>query len=659
MINTVLAHHVILGRHPMAEPSESSYNIGSTRMTRTFFLPISLIALLTGPMAHAQNWTGAMDSNWNNPANWDQWPLDGEDITIDPLNYSGAQAEPVISVASVFSPDRMFVQNGAQLGIQAGLNVGNRLIVGDDAGVTMTAGTLTTDRLVLELGGTFNLLNGFVNTLSVFALGDDGLQPSRFIQTAGTVNSSGEFGYDLAVGLSQPVYEMNGGTLTVNGDAIWLGTAPGSGQGRLIVNAGSAQINGSILNTVGSSIDLFVQVNGGTLTTNGPSIALVHAVDSLQITAGSFHVDGNVVIQNDGVVKSDLGDIYFDQQTELRGTGTYDLFNVTVSAGASLLHTDPLEIAVKGTWINLGTFGPDVNTVAFTGTASQTISSTAFYGLRMNNSGGGASLSGPTSVAGTLTLEIGMIHTQMNDLLTLLRNSTSTSGSPSSHVDGPMTKVGENAFVFPVGKNGQWRRMGINNINDQNSEYTAEFINAPFANATALNPGLVSVNQLEHWTLTRAAATDDARVELFWEDATSSGLTDCSSVVVSSWDGTAWQGVLSTTSGSCTGTDAGSVLSDVSIPTYTAFTFGSSDGTVGLDGSVNDLSGVRTAEGKLWITGTVGPWNVAIYDTNGRLLHQQTGSGNGEHVLPAFSRGIHLVQLQNGIVRHSARFVNP
>gem|GEM_PF-4895433 len=130
-------------------------------------------------------------------------------------------------------------------------------------------------------------------------------------------------------------------------------------------------------------------------------------------------------------------------------------------------------------------------------------------------------------------------------------------------------------------------------------------------------------------------------------------------MVVSSWDGTAWQGVLSTTSGSCIGTDAGSVLSDVSNPTYTAVTFGSSDRTVGLDGSVTNLSGVRTAEGKLWITGIVGPWIVAIYDTNGRLLHQQTGSGNGQHVLPTFARGIHLIQLQNGIVRHSGRFVNP
>lgn len=126
-----------------------------------------------------------------------------------------------------------------------------------------------------------------------------------------------------------------------------------------------------------------------------------------------------------------------------------------------------------------------------------------------------------------LTLDNGIILTQENDLLTLLRTATSTSGSPSSHVDGPVTKVGENAFVFPVGKNGQWRRIVSSNNSDQNSEYTAEFINATFANTTALNPGLLSVNQLGHSTLTRAADTDDARVELFWEDATSSGLSDC------------------------------------------------------------------------------------------------------------------------------------
>jgi len=32
-------------------------------------------------LTFAQNWTGAVDNNWNNPANWTDWPLDGEDIT--------------------------------------------------------------------------------------------------------------------------------------------------------------------------------------------------------------------------------------------------------------------------------------------------------------------------------------------------------------------------------------------------------------------------------------------------------------------------------------------------------------------------------------------------------------------------------------------------
>lgn len=532
--------------------------------------------------ASAQNWTGALNADWNNPGNWTDWPLDGEDITVDPAAYSGAQASPSITAASVFAPDRMYVMNGAALVIAANLVVDNRLIVSDEAEVTMTGGTLTSDRLIMELGGHFTLAGGTVNTLSVLALGDDGATASSFVQNGGTVNASGEFGFDMEVGPGNPFYELNSGVLTVNGDALWFGATPGSGQGILRVNAGTAQINGSVMNTVGSTVDVLVEVDGGSLTVNGPGIDLAHATDSIVLSGGAFHVDGDCVLQNDGIWHAIAGDTYFDQQAELRGVGSYLFHDLTISSGASLRHSDPAEILVGGNWIAMGPFDPDANTVAFVGAAGQTVAGTAFHGLRVANTGAGLFLSGPSSLAGPLLLESGLVHTQTNDLLTALDGSTATGGSATSYVNGPMRKVGENQFVFPVGRNGQWRRLGISSINDQDTEYTVEYFDTPYVNTTSLGPGVDAVSMIEHWTLTRGVTTDDAQVELFWEDASASGISDCATLSICYWDGSAWQGMVSTTSGACTGNNAGSVKSDASAPVYQAVTFGVNDGSIGM-----------------------------------------------------------------------------
>lgn len=86
------------------------------------------------PLAHvgycpAQDWTGNIDSDWNNAGNWSQWPLDGEDVTIDPDNFTGAMLPPVVSSNAAFTPNRIGVENGAHLTISANLSVTDRMVV--------------------------------------------------------------------------------------------------------------------------------------------------------------------------------------------------------------------------------------------------------------------------------------------------------------------------------------------------------------------------------------------------------------------------------------------------------------------------------------------------------------------------------------------------
>ena len=68
----------------------------------------------TGP--GFKEWTGDVSSDWNNSSNWNGgFPSSTEHAVINPANYTGAGASPIVSAASSFRPYSLQVLNGATL----------------------------------------------------------------------------------------------------------------------------------------------------------------------------------------------------------------------------------------------------------------------------------------------------------------------------------------------------------------------------------------------------------------------------------------------------------------------------------------------------------------------------------------------------------------
>lgn len=131
----------------------------------------------------------------------------------------------------------------------------------------------------------------------------------------------------------------------------------------------------------------------------------------------------------------------------------------------------------------------------------------------------GVTLERPISINGVLTLTDGLINTSLTNLLVLTSGASSTSGSDSSFINGPMKKIGNTDFIFPLGKpihdnnginNGGWRPLGIQYKNGSSIQdsYTAEFfpVNAyeigP-VNSPIPAPPLVKVSPCEYWCINR------------------------------------------------------------------------------------------------------------------------------------------------------------
>ena len=236
---------------------------------------------------------------------------------------------------------------------------------------------------------------------------------------------------------------------------------------------------------------------------------------------------------------------------------------------------------------------PDLNLI---GTAPQVIKQDAFgtgetfeyYNVTINNTFGTApqvTLDGQVTVNGALVLTSGIVKTTSTNLLVIADGATSSQGSASSFVDGPMKKIGnDNNFVFPVGDETRWARLEMKNINNFNAttEFTCEYFHSATPSPTSLGAGVDHVSANEYWDLTRTVDPgDDAEcnIKLYWESDVVSGISDMTDLALSHYSGvtSAWENHEGIATDNGDGT--GNVVSTVVISNFSPSTFMSKGGT--------------------------------------------------------------------------------
>ncbi|OON67348.1 hypothetical protein B0919_17915 [Hymenobacter sp. CRA2] len=219
-----------------------------------------------------------------------------------------------------------------------------------------------------------------------------------------------------------------------------------------------------------------------------------------------------------------------------------------------------------------GTYNEAV-TVTKNTTLTQSSASLIVRDLTLDGGGKTLTLAAPLTVSGSLTFARGFISSSAANRLTLADGASSSTGNAGSYVSGPMSKIGSSAFVFPLGRNGVWARLGISAAS-ASSTFTAEYIDQAYPSATTA-PTLNSISQVEYWNLTRDAGSGDVSVQLFWQDGARSGITSLTDLRVARFDGTQWQ---SEGNGGTTGSLAsGSVASANAVGGFGAFSFGATN----------------------------------------------------------------------------------
>jgi hypothetical protein len=269
----------------------------------------------------------------------------------------------------------------------------------------------------------------------------------------------------------------------------------------------------------------------------------------------------------------------------------------TLSSGASIITANTAGIASSGTSGSIQVNGT-ASTASYSSGANYTYNGSAaqisgvftttptngqINNLTIDNtSSTGVTLSQSQKVAGVLTLTDGILYTTTStttgNMLTVNSGGTTTGASNASFVDGYITKVGNAAFTFPVGKTGTgYVPIGISAPSATSDVFQAEYVRS---SAMALGPitalGLDHVSGCDYWYLNHTTGTDAVNVTGYWSSVNGCGgtyINDLFTIVLAHFNGTSWNAFGN--SGGTTGTTTAGSVTWNGVSTFSPFSLGS------------------------------------------------------------------------------------
>ncbi|MDI1233079.1 MAG: T9SS type A sorting domain-containing protein [bacterium] len=392
----------------------------------------------------------------------------------------------------------------------------------------------------------------------------------------------------------------NNGTVLSNGKLKFAPGAPYSSSGAvkldgtLFSSSGEVEFGGTAALTITNSnpgLNIVTISNTHSSGVTPPSSWTI--LDELNIAAGATFNAGtstNHLISgsftNNGTLNGQTSTIRFDgNPVEISGIGSTTFNNIKIESAADLALTSSINI--NQNLIVDGLFDANAGTIIFTGTTASAISGSAsgvaLGDIEQSKTGANTTLSIPISVFGDMTLTSGNIVSSTTNLLTIEDDATSTAGNANSYVIGPIKKVGNDSFVFPLGKGSKWARLGIGAPANATDAFTAQYFNINYSDTLTMAgspaPVLNNVSSREYWTCDRTTGTSNVKVHLFWETKLSGVNAYTSDLVVARWNGSGWE---NKGQSAITGGTPGNVTSNT-VTSFSPFTFGS------LSSSMNPL----------------------------------------------------------------------
>ena len=146
-------------------------------------------------------------------------------------------------------------------------------------------------------------------------------------------------------------------------------------------------------------------------------------------------------------------------------------------------------------------------------------------------------------VHGDLNLQDGVIGTTPDNLLVLSATATVSGGSEQSYVEGPLKKIGNTSFTFPLGKSSNYQPLSIAAPDNIADAYTAEYFNQDPGESydpDSRVDGLHNISGSEYWRLDKETGTTGVQPTIGW-NSNSDCVYNLDSIRMAAWNGSQWQ----------------------------------------------------------------------------------------------------------------------
>ncbi len=240
-------------------------------------------------------------------------------------------------------------------------------------------------------------------------------------------------------------------------------------------------------------------------------------------------------------------------------------------------------IHLKGNYTNNGLESDLKQTnsiIHFDGTGNQSIATNGFneiFGnVVVNKSAGTLTLNNNSEIESNCNFTSGIVNSSSSALLIFQNNATATNASATSHTSGPVRKIGDDAFTFPIGKNNNYAPASISAPTLSTDHFTAEYFGTdpqPSYDRSLKDITLNNISACEYWIIDRTNGTSNVTVDLSWNTPRSCGVGSLADLRVARWDGTMWK---DHGNGGTTGnTTAGTVVTSTAVTSFSPFTLAS------------------------------------------------------------------------------------
>lgn len=418
-----------------------------------------------------KKWIGNNAGGWGNILNWQPvgTPSSTDDIILD----NSFQASDYI----IAMPDGIVNIRSLTIAPSPGKHIELLLPVTNKSSPALNVGG-TGDCIVIAQGGIFR--------------NSSGLNSGQSIQANG-----------LICIYNNGRYVHNSRSVHANDIVAKLSNASGTEKGifEFDVPGGSYPI--SLSNRTFGTLALSAVASGGVQTYNASGANPVTINGDLQINIG---VQFNADFTKDLIVNGDyiqLGGV-FNVASQPNNNTIKIKGNINQSAAGVITETSTGMPAIELS-------GNEKQLVSLAGSMINSVA------LSINNVSG-ISLTSPLTLPFKLTLINGVIKTSASNIITLSDSCSVSGGSHNSYVDGPVKKIGNNDFEFPIGKQGDYAPIKITRTAGKDvDEFIAEyFLGNPqlIYGIDFENPPMVRVSALEYWSLRRLAGSSLCRLTL-------------------------------------------------------------------------------------------------------------------------------------------------